>query len=882
MATPRTASTQLVGRTTELARLDELIADALGGIGHAVLVEGEPGIGRTALLAAARDRAERAGLRVHADAAEEIEQAVPFAAISACLDLAPWSGAVPESVRQVGSSGPVLLILDDLQWADVASLRIIGELAVSRRPVLLITACRPVPKRAELALLRQELLEAGAEVLSLAPLRQDEAHELATRLLGRPPEPAVLRLADGAGGNPRYVTDLIEALPPNLGRIVLRRLDFLSGDDIALLQTASVLGSGHTAEEIAAVTGRTVADVTTRARSMIDTGILAEQQGKLTFRHELIRGALYEHLLAAVRAAMHLQAALALSTPVESVARHLMLGTPSGSPRVLEWLTRNVEQLLAPETAAELLRRAVRLAEPADPRLGVLRVHLAAALLHCGHVEEATVHARQALARMPEPALCGRIRWILAQALYATNRPDLAMTEIDQALDDPHLTPEEVVRFRSLGSAALLAQGKLAEAERMANRVLDASARIAEVGALEALGTLAAVYHLRWQTPQALELVEHALRIGTGTGAHLPRLHRLRGFCLLELERLDEAEQAMSTAREISERHHPSLLTECCLATAFVRFCDGRWDDALAEVRAALNLAHDGMFAPLHGMAAIIAGYRGELGAAAEHLAAAENDQQATPTTAFYAFLVQWGRGLLDRAQGHPDRALEGILNALNHGLVPIMRPTLARILPAMARMAILTGNRDVARARIAPIEAELAAGDPARLAVVAAHWRGLLDADPDVMVRAAPAYEKSPLILFRANYHEDLAAVLAGAGRHAEAREALTKAIEDYGTLEAVRAADIAAARLRALGVRAGVRGPRRRPRSGWESLTDTERRVAFLVAKGLSNPAIAERLFVSKRTVQTHVSSILTKLDVTSRYEVANAVGRATSMCR
>jgi len=127
---------------------------------------------------------------------------------------------------------------------------------------------------------------------------------------------------------------------------------------------------------------------------------------------------------------------------------------------------------------------------------------------------------------------------------------------------------------------------------------------------------------------------------------------------------------------------------------------------------------------------------------------------------------------------------------------------------------------------------------------------------------------------LFAAQAREQCARLLAAAGRASEARAALLGAVSGYESLEAGWDLARAETLLRSLGVRRGARGARRRPKTGWDALTSTERVVAGLVAEGLSNPAIAGRMFVSRRTVQGHVSAILGKLGVTSRVELATLV--------
>ena len=139
-----------------------------------------------------------------------------------------------------------------------------------------------------------------------------------------------------------------------------------------------------------------------------------------------------------------------------------------------------------------------------------------------------------------------------------------------------------------------------------------------------------------------------------------------------------------------------------------------------------------------------------------------------------------------------------------------------------------------------------------------------------------ADAYAAAGRPPLEAQAREHAAETLAAAGRDQEARLQLGAAQDRYARLHAPWDASRADARLRAYGIRRGVHGERKRPKAGWAALTDTERTVAALLAEGLSNPDIAGRMFISRRTVQFHVSNILAKLGLSSRVELAALVAR------
>jgi DNA-binding NarL/FixJ family response regulator len=151
-----------------------------------------------------------------------------------------------------------------------------------------------------------------------------------------------------------------------------------------------------------------------------------------------------------------------------------------------------------------------------------------------------------------------------------------------------------------------------------------------------------------------------------------------------------------------------------------------------------------------------------------------------------------------------------------------------------------------------------------------------ILDNDAAALLTVADAYATAGRPLLEAQARERAAENLAAAGRQHEARLQLDAAQDRYAQLNASWDAARADARLRALGIRRGVRGSRRRPKAGWAALTDTEQTVAALLAEGLSNPDIAARMFISRRTVQFHVSNILAKLCLSSRVELAALVAR------
>ena len=190
--------------------------------------------------------------------------------------------------------------------------------------------------------------------------------------------------------------------------------------------------------------------------------------------------------------------------------------------------------------------------------------------------------------------------------------------------------------------------------------------------------------------------------------------------------------------------------------------------------------------------------------------------------------------------------------------------------------LAVPLGKQETARRAVTQLERYSADRRVPALRRSAAFAAGILDGDARQLLAVADAYATAGRPLLEAQAREHAAEALAAAGRGQEARLQLDAAQDRYAQLDASWDAARADARLRAQGIRRGVHGSRRRPKAGWAALTDTEQTVAALLAEGLSNPDIAGRMFISRRTVQFHVSNILAKLGLSSRVELAALVAR------
>jgi DNA-binding CsgD family transcriptional regulator len=943
------AGRQLLGRSSQLSELVDALQAVVGGMGGSFLVEGEAGIGKTSLLEEALEAAGRLGLQVFRAAAEELERRRPFGAILDCLGI-DWTAAdarraevarVLEEVRsptgweplaaaaqgefrvveailtlveELSARGPLVVAIDDLQWADPSTMLVLHRLgrSVHRLPVLLVGACRPLPRPPDLERLIASLTAHGARRLVLGPLDEQAVAVLVEAMVGAGPGPHLLRQVAGAGGNPLFVTELVGALaaggslqaapdgrvevaavaiPPSLPLTILHRLSFLPQRSLDVLRAASVIGASFTVAELSLVTGVASFELLAGLRESLTAGVLDEDATRLRFRHDLLREALYQDLPGAVRAGLHRDAARALASvgaPAGQVAEHLLRGAVPGDAEAVAWLRQAASKVAshAPAVAVDLLGRALELADPADPGRDPMLAEQAVSLMWSGRVLEAERLCREVLARGHDPAVEGTLRLCLAQALLASGRGEEALAEAGVAVAAPGLPEADRARLWAWASMGRLSLGDLDGAVRLADLVVAVPLEDADdLARCIALTTLATVRQFRGHYAEGVELAEMAVQVADrspGQAAHRFHVNFFLAIFLLELDRLEEAGRALERGRRLSEELGAKWsLPIYQWASALARFVAGDWDDAKAECEACLELAedlgtrHGVLFS--HSLTSIIALHRNDLAAAEDAAAAAEREFARTGRQHGLEYWVVLARALLLEATGQPEAACNALWNAWQQGAAAGIMSYNVDLGPDLVRLSLAAGHADRAAEVSAGVEA-LAAANPevARLQGAALQCRGLVADDPETFLEAAAAHRRGPRPLELARACEDAATALVRAARPAEAAPLFEEALVLYERLQAARDTARVEAGLRLLGRRRGRRGPRGRPRSGWASLTTTEARVAELVAEGLSNPEIAERLFVSRHTVHTHVSHILAKLGLGSRVELAAATAR------
>jgi len=932
----------LIGRASEIATLVRLVTEAAGGRGGAVLIEGEPGIGKSALVRAALAEVADLGCQVFWGAGDELGQALPLLPLLEGLRVrepstnprrntivrllrgeltadrgTDVSAALAEQllalIAEQCAAQPTILVIDDLQWADQASVALWGRLARSVRqvPLLLIGMIRPVPQRDDLLALRRAVGDAAR--LQLSGLTEAAVAELIAALAGGRPDDKLLRLADGAAGNPLYVTELVAALarsssvtitdagaaeltsgpaPSSLSAAIADRLGFVSGAVRDVLRAAALLGVDLAVPDLAIVLGRGVADLIQAVDEARAAGVLAETGNSLGFRHPMIRAALYDEIPVPVRAAWHRDAGRALAeagAPVDRVARQL-LGAVGGSgvttepmdEWILSWLARTAELLVgqAPQVAAELLRQAVAGSPVGSFQHDGLEGRLADALYRVGDVAEAEQVANHALVHAVEPDVLVDLHWTLAQCSMRAGRSAESLATLNRALASPGISARHRARLLVLAARTHSNLGEVEKAGRVGATALAAASEAGDNWAIGwALHVLTIVTAVQGQMTDALPLFDRALTV-TQADPALTDLRLLlqinKAITLGCLDQYEEAIGAARQARQLADQVGTVIrLAQAHSALGQLLFDSGRWDDAMAEVQ----VLHEDLKEPTAaccdlGVAAVICFHRGDLTAARRHLAA------AVPHAKRIGNRVVGPLALAQSLDCEHAGALPEALAVLTAGFTDNTEELeeIEDLLGDAVRLAMAVDELGTAKALAGHAVALAAESEIPHRQANALYCRGLLDHDPTGLLAAAERYGDASRPLLRAKALEAAAGDFVRADERDRARTAFTSALDIYSSLGA--ATDVAGlqSRFRAYGIRRGPHAKHRQARSGWDSLTPTETKIAALVQGGLSNPEIAARLFLSRRTVATHVSHILKKLDVHSRTDIAREAALRT----
>lgn len=896
----------LRGREPELGELDALITSvARDGCGGLALIQGEPGIGKTTLLTEAVSRAAAAGFSVGVGKAEELHHMVPLSSLAAGVlhgdrpllpgdafaDLARdhdqriWLvERLAELIETRAAGGPVLIGLDDVQWADPLSCFALQQLPARLRssPVLWLLTGRRGPEGPAEEIVTAANGGVPTVTVSLSPLSGGAIAQIAGDALGTGVDERVRDLLDGAGGNPFLAVEMLAGLrtaeasddlvPPGLVVGVRGRLKSLRPGTLRFLQMGAVLGRGFAFHDAAALCGEPAAVLLPAIEEAVRAGLLDDDGDHLVFRHDLLRQAVYVDIPPSARKALHREAAQNLINagrrPIDAVP-HVLRGALPGDEEAVTLLRRAADDVssVTPDLAADLMTRALELVPSARPLRFAVGEQAVLSLTRAGRNREALSTGDDLLAGRPPLEAFSRLQAALGGTLWNLDLVGELRRRTEAALATGGASPEIAARLAALRALALSREPDLVTAREAGEAALGAATaagdREAHVLALFGLGEIAqnagenAVALGRFAALSTLdsaflpeEVVAHLHMDDFATGERL----------LLQAMDAEATRQAMVLWAQGQHDLGLGRLDDADAALVTMECLEDEVQQSVQQVNGRV----------LRSLTALL---RGDRDAARDHLDAARERLTAKPNpgnTAAVCFL----EAVHAEADGNIGLAADEIRHVQQEG--PFMRWRLLRDWVASAtRMALRAEEHELAEDLAAQAGAHAERNPTVPTATgVAAQALGLVRGDLALLEHSVELLGASPRPLVRAAARADLGRALLAAGRRRPAVAALTQARDAL----AEAGADAVAARVQhALeSAGAGRRGAAAVPRpvQGWESLTSAEKKIARLIAQGHTNRSAADQLVLSPHTVNTHLTSVFRKLSINSRVQLANLV--------
>jgi DNA-binding CsgD family transcriptional regulator len=848
----------------ELERELNAALDRLGdGLGGLILLDGESGIGKTSLLRQVMLSARQAEFHALYGRGEEMEATRPFRPIIEALQSDPIThalaahiadGAIVPSDRVVteaafaaaehlvsrleviANAHPVLLVLDDMQWADSMSLQTIARMIerLIGSAILIIVAAR---EPAQISLLSDR----ADETFHLARLDPFEVAAWLSAVAPGQPDAGLIVALDRCNGLPLHLSRTLRNTDLVVGEegpvLTVANVPHLEVQTRDVMRVASLLGQRFDLVELGDLLGRTVTDVLLTLTPALESGLIDDDGDAFRFAHPSDRASFERQVPLGARQALHLQIASTLRDHGGEPGRilaHLLASGPL-SLDVCLWAVDVARQqsAVAPEATAGLFRAA--LAKVVDPLMrDQLNADLAEALYRAGEREAASAHALVALSTCADYQSGLRLRSIRYSELDHAGKAEasLALVDADLALSSGPLRRWLLARR----ATALLFLGRVRESHDVAAEAcalaVSTDDRVVELLAQMTLGWAAAT---QGEVDEAVTACERAASLEQSLGRRVDQTEMFLSTVLSEADRFEEAGAVIRRGRDRDlGRGDVEGLSHYQWVLAGMAYWGGDLDSAEIEAKTGIDMAHEnvnGIGQLLgHAFVALVALDRGDLAeACAARDAGLEQIRLSGPGPGI-DFLF-WASALI--AETEDDEALALSLLRIWWDIMEETRYFLSwrAICPDLVRIAVSQGERELAQA------------------VTDAAIEGARRAGPSVLSAKGAALRCQAWLLHDRTKAEAAVALMADSPRHRD----LQLAMADVAALSHTRSSRLPG--------RAPV--ARRRP----DELTPAELRIAREVAKGHSNREIAEQLLLSRYTVENHLKSIFQKLGVKSR---------------
>ncbi len=915
-------ATEIIGREEELAELRRFL-DAVDRVPAAFLVEGEPGIGKTALWRAGVELARARDFQVLTAIPATAETRLSFAALADLLGpvladvllnlpapqrraleiallLEDAPGPPPDhravafaflsALRALARGGLVVVAVDDIQWLDSASAFMV-EFAIRRlrdEPVVFLLTLRTGEGSAPLGLERA-LPEGGGRRMTIGPLSLGALHRLLSERLDLVlSRPKLRRIRELSGGNPLFALELGRAvrrgairlepgepLPGTLAALVRDRLMLLPKETRTALLTASALSQPTLALVAAAVGG----DLEPQLAPALETHVIELEKDRIRFSHPLLASGVYSEAGSAERRALHRRLA-DLLPDLEERARHLALGTEGPDADVaaeLEHAAERAHSRGAFASAAELAELARRLT-PAEMEESRHRrtVHAAVNAWEAGEGERAReLLSESRVTAQPGPRRGEILYWLGSIEEYEGDRRQAAQLYREARSD---AEDDLVLRARAeegVSSALLLLRRDLSAAVDHARAAVTLAEQVGDRGmqvvALGQFGLVDAVTGGSEWRPALLHGRE--LEARAGPVQTVVRATFALAVVLTWVDELARSRELLRSLLELAEeRAEESALPWILAQLSWTEFLAGNWEEAGLHAEEGIDLALQADQEPQRvyalGVRALVRAARGDVEGARADAESTLAEAEARGVM-IATILGACALGVLELSLERFD-AVHRVLGPLGAKLEAggVREPGSVRFTADEIEALIALGRMEEAEALLGSFERQAAQLDRASALASAARCRGLVSAACGDLEGALASLQKALVEHERVSMPFEHARTLLALGvtrRRARmkrpAREALERALAIFEDLGARVWADKVRAELGRIGGRPAATG----------ELTPTERRIALLAAEGRSNKEIASALFVTPKTVGTQLSRIYRKVGVHSRTELA-----------